>query len=152
MKIEEHIKSWYTQWHYIESLYSKYANRYHLTRATMTALDEIYHHENGCSQKEICQVLSMPKQTVSSLMSNLEKKELVYKKQSITDKRLYLYYLTPSGHDLCKELITELDQIEITAFNQLSEKDREDYTRINERLTQLFEEGMNGGDRNGNKS
>lgn len=80
MEINEHIKSWYVQWLYIESLYSKYAGRYHLTRATMTALDEIYHHEDGCSQKDICQVLNIPKQTVSSVMGNLEKKDLSIKK------------------------------------------------------------------------
>lgn len=150
MEINEHIKSWYVQWLYIESLYSKYAGRYHLTRATMTALDEIYHHEDGCSQKDICQVLNIPKQTVSSVMGNLEKKGFVYKKECVTDKRLHLYYLTPSGCALCEEIIASLDKIEFEAFNQLSQKDREDFTRINVRLTQLIEQGMNGGENNGN--
>ncbi len=150
MEIDEHIKSWYVQWLYIESLYSKYAGRYHLTRATMTALDEIYHHKDGCSQKEICQVLNIPKQTVSSVMSNLEKKGLVYKKDSVVDKRLRLYYLTQSGCVLCEKIIADLDKIEFEAFNQLSQKDRENFTRINERLTQLIEQGMNGRENNGN--
>lgn len=86
----------------------------------------------------------MPKQTVSSIMSNLEKKEFVYKQPSILDKRQQLYYLTESGRLLCEELIATLDKIEYEAFKQLSKKDREDFTRINERLTQLIEKGMNG--------
>ena len=150
MEIDEHIKSWYVQWLYIESLYSKYAGRYHLTRATMTALDEIYHHKDGCSQKEICQVLNIPKQTVSSVMSNLEKKGLVYKKDSVVDKRLRLYYLTQSGCVLCEKIIADLDKVGCEAFNQLSQKDRENFTRIIERLTQLIEQGMNGRENNGN--
>lgn len=145
MEIEEHIKSWYSQWLYIEHLYSKYASRYQLTKAAMTALDEIYHHEDGCCQRDIGHVLNMPKQTVSSIMSNIEKKEFVYKQPSILDKRQQLYYLTESGRLLCEELIATLDKIEYEAFKQLSKKDREDFTRINERLTQLIEKGMNGG-------
>lgn len=150
MGIDEHIKSWYAQWLYIEYLYSKYAGRYHLTRATMTALDEVYHHDDGCCQKDICCVLNMPKQTVSSVMSNLEKKGLVYKQASLTDKRQHLYYLTKEGCVLCEKIIAGLDKIEFNAFNQLSKQDRENFTRVNERLTQLIEEGMNGGENNGN--
>ena len=139
--INEHIRCWNKQWLYVEHLYSKYASEYHLTMAAMNALDRIY-HDQVCSQKYLCLVLSMPKQTVSSFMRNLENQELVVKDMCKADRRLCEYRLTETGTKLCEKIFSRLDKIEYNAFRSLSKEDREAFTRINAQLTQLIKAGM----------
>lgn len=145
MQIKETIQDWGRQWLYVEYLYSRYADMYQLTFAALKALDKIY-HEEVCTQKYLCMMLSMPKQTISSFMVNLSKQGLVMRAVSPTDHRQCEYTLTQAGRDLCEEIFDRLDHIEYEAFSQLSEAERESFTRVNRKLTKLIEQGMKGGD------
>lgn len=150
MDIHYYIRMWYEQWTSVNHLYTKFATKYHITLTTFDVLYEMYHHSESFSQKDISEKLSIAKQTLSNAMTVLEKRGWIERQKSTTDKRLYIFSLTPLGISFCKEMFSEIEQIEYFAFESLSNEERELFTKVNVKLTKLIEEGMCRGENNGN--
>ncbi len=93
---------------------------------------------DGCSQKEIANLCHIEPATATSVLSLMEKEELIYRVRNEKDKRILNVFLTEKGINVQKkldEIFNKVDDICFKGFNK-EEKDQviNYLNRINENL------------------
>ncbi|MBT8260814.1 MAG: MarR family transcriptional regulator [Flavobacteriaceae bacterium] len=87
-----------------------------LTKEQMVVLKKL-HEQDGLSQNELAFLVLRNKSSLTRLLSKMEKKGYICRKQSKTDKRINNVFLTENGKDtfkkskpIIKELIGRMEQ------------------------------------------
>ncbi|WP_257352311.1 MarR family winged helix-turn-helix transcriptional regulator [Pseudalkalibacillus decolorationis] len=81
------------------------------------------------SMQEIADVLAIDITTFSRQIQSLIKKELVEKRQSIQDKRVYELHLTTIGKVVATSINTQMNEYMKEVFSHMSEEEKETVIR-----------------------
>ena len=115
----------------IESLFSRCTNLYHplaekfgISDTTLDILCGIEQLGRPCTQKELCEIWYLSKQTVNSCIKQLSEKGFIETKSSSNDFREKLLFLTPKGKELCARSAKLIYSAECAAFAKLSYEER----------------------------
>lgn len=92
--------------------------------------------KDGVNSRDIEGLLSITNPSVSSIISSMEKKDLIFKRKDPKDKRNQLLYLTKPGYELAKESSKVMIENNQKTFGVLNE---EEQNQLNTLLTKLFE-------------
>ncbi|PIB34468.1 hypothetical protein BFP72_03075 [Reichenbachiella sp. 5M10] len=82
--------------HFITEMFA--SNGIQLTKAQFILLRVLSKHE-GIKQNDLASFASREKTTLARLLTTMEKKNLVYRKGSDTDKRTNLVFISPQGKE-----------------------------------------------------
>ncbi|MCT8978452.1 MarR family transcriptional regulator [Clostridium sp. CX1] len=118
------IDNYYDAWFEINNIYHDWAKRHGMQDTTLFVLYVIKNTVPYCTQSEICNKLYLPKQTVSQILSGLEKERYITREPNTKDRRNKVIRLTEEGTSFATSILEELKSAEIEAFNQMSEKQR----------------------------
>ena len=118
--------------------YELYARKHNLTAKELFVLDILWFAPDGCLQTDICERLSVTKQTVSAIIKKLLKKGYVTLTESKTDRRNKIIRFTSKGIEYTKHIIPPAANAEIDAMAELSENNIAELVR----LTTLFSHCM----------
>ena len=94
-----------------------------LTEGKPKLLDFLVNN-SGCSQRELAKYCKIEPATATSILSGMEKEELIYRERNPNDKRILNVFLTEKGIEAQKKVekvFLELDEI---CFDGFSEKER----------------------------
>ena len=80
-------------------------------------------YEDGLPQKSIAERLHRDKTTITRVIDNMVKENLVVRVPSENDKRIKLIFLTHKGRSLENDLITSSGEVYLKAINGLTEND-----------------------------
>lgn len=94
-----------------------------LTHLQAIVLLDIYHNPSQTKITDICKRLSKTTNNISPLVNRLMEKELIYKKQSSNDNRVFEIYLTDKGQDILDKIITDVINFAIPLFSNLGDSD-----------------------------
>ena len=144
-KIASIIDIWYKEWFRNEQLYNGWARQHGLNYNELFTL-HVLHKTGGCTPSYIAQFLSIPKQTVNSLLGRLEKRGVIERLPLEEDKRSCLVRLTEEGGCWADEMLTELKKIEYRVFSSFTREELEAMIDVNSRLTERFSQEMGGED------
>lgn len=116
--INQQIKELASVYHSVASSYGISDNEFWVWYALLT-------YEGEYSQQDICDMWSLPKQTVNSIISNLSKKG--YLSLEVTDgmKKRKVIRLSEEGKQYGKSIVSQIYYIEQCALEKLSDKERE---------------------------
>ena len=104
-----------------------------LTEGKPKLLDFIINNP-GCSQRELATCCKIEPATATSILSSMEKEELIYRERNSKDKRILNVFLTEKGIEAQKKvekIFLELDEM---CFDGFSEEERVDAIDILNRL------------------
>lgn len=104
-----------------------------LTEGKPKILDFIINNP-GCSQREIAFYCKIEPATATSILSSMEKEELIYRERNLKDKRILNVFLTEKGVESQKKVekvFLELDEI---CFDGFSEEEKNNAINILNRL------------------
>ena len=91
--------------------------------ATVTApqllLMQAIQRQDGAIISKLAQEVSLSQATVTTIIDRLEKRELIFRQRSETDKRKVHVYLTPHGHKILRNAPTALQDQFIKKFDAL---------------------------------
>ena len=120
------------------AVYSIYAKKFNLTTIELFVLDILWFEENECTQKMICERLSINKQTISSIINKFIKLGYFSFEEVETDKRNKKIVFTKEGYEYTKQIIPPAAEAENIAMGNLI------FSQIEElvKLTTLFTENM----------
>ena len=92
---------------------------------------------DGITQKEICEMMYEPKQTVNSAIKKLEQQGYLYleKEENTRSKRVYL---TEKGEQIAEKFAIPVISSEIKAFEMMTEKERMEFLRLSEKYTNIL--------------
>lgn len=112
-------------------------NEIGITAGQPKILDYLARH-SGCSQKELSKYCHIEPATATSILSALERQELIYREANQHDRRILNVYLTEEGIRRQKQVRMIMEQIDEQCFEGFSDQEREqtiDYlNRIYENL------------------
>ncbi|AKA69348.1 MarR family winged helix-turn-helix transcriptional regulator [Clostridium scatologenes] len=141
-KINDQIDNYYDLWFKTNDIYSDWAKRHNIQENVLFALYVINSAVPYCTQSQICNKLYLPKQTVSQILSGLEKDGYISKETNAEDRRNKIIKFTEKGERFATRILEELKVAEIEAFSQLSEKQRstiiESFALLNSVLIKSF--------------
>lgn len=123
-KIVEQIDSYYNSWFEINNIYHIWAKRHGVQDTTLFVLYVINNTAPYCTQSQICNKLFLPKQTVSQILSGLEKDGYILKEPNTKDRRNKIIRFTEKGTHFATSILEELKLAESEAFNQMSQEQR----------------------------
>lgn len=106
----------------LDKVYGGFAKRHGETYLSMWAIDELGHHPEGLTQKQLATALYAPKQTANSVAASLEKRGLIYSEVSPNDKRSRIHLLTEQGRKLYDLTYVEQDRCEKACIEELGQK------------------------------
>lgn len=87
----------------------------------------LYHlwKEDGLSQQELCNRSYRDKPSITRLVDNLEKQQLVKRVASRSDRRMNMIHLTDAGRELQEQTIALADQTLVEALEGVSSREIE---------------------------
>lgn len=106
-----------------------------LTTGQPKILSILYQNE-GCLQKDLAKKAHVEPATMTSILSNMESKGLIYKKPALVSggKRAYAVFLTDKGKDMSHKVNKIVDDMEKISFRDFSDDEKQLLINLLERI------------------
>lgn len=137
-EIKKHIEINYDYYYASNRFYYKYAKKYDMSDMALFTLHIIYNSKE-CIQNTLSEKLSLPKQTVCSILDNFENKGYIERKINPKDKRNRLISLTYKGMEFAKPILKDLENLDKKILKILSDEDIKKYTDCQKDIIKFME-------------
>ncbi|WP_018658932.1 MarR family winged helix-turn-helix transcriptional regulator [Allofustis seminis] len=124
LEILDLINDYYDKYYRQNRLYDNWCDKFGITDHELFILERIYYNDGKCTQKDLVEYLDFTKQTVSSILTRLEKQKYILRKRSLIDCREKLIFLTDKGRKYAGNIVGEMRDLEVKAFKNMSENER----------------------------
>ncbi len=124
-------------WQSIDSVYEYYAKQLGLNSTTLYLL-HIIHTSEPCTQKQICDIMMLPKQTVNTIVRDYQNKGLLETTESLEDRRQKHIRLTRRGKDYCNQILPPVAEAEAYAMAQFTDDERSMMFTLMEKYSKSF--------------
>ena len=128
------IMRYYETWAGINAAYERFAARLGVTANLLYLLDLLCCVEQPLTQSEIGTRLGLPKQTVASMVSTLERRGYVVREVAKDDHRRRHVLLTDEGRAYAKPLSETVCAFEQAAFERMEPDERLALVETSEKL------------------
>ncbi len=115
----EELNRYYAVWQETNQIYDEWAKRHGISDCCLLALISIYEGGKQCTQKNISQRWSIPKQTVNMILKNLQNKKYVELISMPEDKRNKQIQFTAAGKEYADSILPELRKIELAVIEKM---------------------------------
>lgn len=130
----KNLKRFYLAWQRLNHMYEEFAKKHDLTYISMFILQLI---DDGTTQKELCDTLYFPKQTVNKVILSFEKKGYITLAPNPRDKRSRSIMMTKKGREFQSTVIPAIERAELETFASLSEQEQQIMTDLWEKYTDM---------------
>ena len=134
------LSRYYETWAGINAAYDRIAARCGVTSNVLYLLDTLYCAEAPMTQSEIGARLGLPKQTVASMVSGLERKGYAVREVSSTDHRRRYVRLTEAGRACAQPLSDKICAFERAAFGRMQDAEQLALVETSEKLQRALHE------------
>jgi DNA-binding MarR family transcriptional regulator len=111
------------------SLSDAFMDQIEMHRAQATLLCRLFVQE-GMTQSEIADQLSVQGATVTNMLQRMEEAGLVTRQRDVEDNRLVRVYLTDAGRSKERSIVEQFVKVEETMFEGLTQEDRASLRRM----------------------
>ena len=115
----EELNRYYAVWQETNQIYDEWAKRHGISDCCLLALISIHEGGKQCTQKNISQRWSIPKQTVNMILKNLQNKKYVELISMPEDKRNKQIQFTAAGKEYADSILPELRKIELAVIEKM---------------------------------
>lgn len=122
--------------------YNSFAKKMGVDVSELYVVDALWDYGQGLTQKAICELCDMGKQTVSAICKRLAARGFVASHPSETDKRERIMALTDEGRVWWRPAVDRMRQIEAKAAAAISAEDADVFIRVVKRYVGVLREEM----------
>lgn len=122
------------------AVYHKYAKSRNISTYELFVLDILWFDDGNITQKDICDRLSINKQTIASIISKFQRQGYVEFRKSGDDARNKIIALTEDGNKYVESIIPRAALAENIAMDKLGLKKLEQLIGMTLKLTENMEE------------
>ena len=119
------LKSCFSAWKQTDTAYSKLAHSRGLSLNMVWAFECLSEHPEGVEPAVLAEQTNLLRQTMTVVLNDLEKQQLVTREFHPTDRRKKVIRLTSKGEKVCGEILDAIAQAELEALSELCEEDQE---------------------------
>lgn len=123
------------------SSYEEYAKSVGLSFTSLSILSAIFSNEK-CTQKKLCEICFLPKQTVNAVITSFIKKEWIKMEEDPEDRRSKIIILTDRGKTVGDGIIKNVRESERNAMLNLSKEERDALINSTKRYVSLCRESL----------
>ncbi|MBU3155024.1 MarR family winged helix-turn-helix transcriptional regulator [Clostridium estertheticum] len=123
-EFNEQINLYYKYYFEFGNTYHLWAKKHGIQDTVLFVLSEINETSPYCTQNKICEKMFLPKQTVSLILSGLEKKGYILRELNPQDRRNKIVRFTEQGDQYAKNILRKLKLAEIEALSNMSKEER----------------------------
>lgn len=139
-KQNRELKEFDSLYKMIDDIYHEVALSMDLTDSAFIILYCLLELGDGCSQKDICKLYSISKQTINSSVKSLENKGVLTRKPGV-GRDIHLYF-TDDGKKFAEEHIGPVFDMENATFAGMSASEREQLLSLTRKYVGLLKENM----------
>ena len=114
----------YKSWGGIDAAYDRIAAGYGVTSNIMNILTLLYRQRVPMTQNELSRELYLSKQTVTSVLDSLEKRDLIIRSIAEGDRRSRVVTLTEEGRASGRQMGRTMRSVEVSAFAMLTDEEQ----------------------------
>ena len=114
----EELNRYYAVWQETNHIYDEWAKRHGISDCCLLVLISIHEGGKQCTQKNISQRWSIPKQTVNMILKDLQNKKYVELIPVQEDKRNKQIQFTAAGKEYADSILPELRKIELAVIEK----------------------------------
>lgn len=112
-------------------------NGYDFTSIQFTALNAIASNPN-IDQASLAKIIAYDKATIGGVIDRLEKKELIKRSVSRTDRRAHEIALTAKGNYTLETLIEIVKRLEVEILRDLSDDEKTNFLKLATKITERY--------------
>ena len=124
------LKSCFSAWKQTDAAYSKLAHSRNLSLNMVWAFECLSEHPEGVEPAVLAEQTNLLRQTMTVVLNDLEKQQLVTREFHPTDRRRKVIRLTPKGELVCREILDAIAQAELEALSELRGEDQEQLFKL----------------------
>ena len=115
----EELNRYYAVWQETNHIYDEWAKRHGISDCCLLVLISIHEGGKQCTQKNISQRWSIPKQTVNMILKDLQNKKYVDLIPMQEDKRNKQIQFTVTGKEYADTILSELRKAELAVIEKM---------------------------------
>lgn len=123
-----------------EDIYRCSAKFLNISVCTMWVLCVLSEQEIPPTQRQLCEQLSQPKQTINSTIASLERQGIVQLTPVSGNRKEKQVVLTKEGIQYVNEKIKPFINVEQEIFIEMGEKDSDEYLRLMQKCITIYRE------------
>lgn len=108
------------------SIYRYISTQFGISESEFWVLYALFTFEGECSQQSICDMWSLPKQTVNSVIASLTKKGYIFLEKVPGTRNRKNIYMTEAGMKFGKNTVLGIYDAEQRAIAKMSERERQE--------------------------
>ena len=139
---EEFSKEMWECWRDVVVAYSAFAKNMGVDTNELYVVDALWDESEGCSQRSICELCDMGKQTVSAICKRLAARDVVVGRASEVDKREQIMALTEEGREQWRLPVERMRELEMKAAAAISPEGAELFVKVVRLYAKTFQEGV----------
>ncbi len=128
----EYIQEYCSCLHEWDAAYEDYAKSVGLSYTSLCILSEIY-RSDGCTQKQLCSLCFLPKQTVNAAVTGFSNKGWLRMQELPEDRRNKTLHLTELGRSETARILQNLQECDRIAISSLTEDEQEQLLSLTRR-------------------
>lgn len=130
--IAEYIQEYCSCLHEWDAAFEDYAKSVGLSYTSLCILDAIY-EADGCTQKQLCSLCFLPKQTVNAAVTGFYDKGWLRMRELPEDRRNKALHLTELGRSEAGHILSRLRDCDRIAMGSLTESEQEQLLSLTRR-------------------
>lgn len=129
-------------WRSYDQIYSHFAEMHGVSTNAMSLIEELVIRPDGIEPAEAADYLGIARQTMTTVLDSLEKKNVIMRCPHASDRRRKLVRFTPEGRVQAEELLDKLYEWEFSALSAISSEDQKHAYDIVRRLSDVLKANL----------
>lgn len=142
MLSEEFSKEMWDCWRDVSVAYGTFAKKMGVDTSELYVVDALWDEPEGLSQRSICEVCDMGKQTISAICKRLAARDVVVAHAGQADKRERTMALTEEGREQWRLPVERMRELEMKAAAAISPEGAELFVKVVRLYAKTFQEGV----------
>lgn len=126
----------------MDRAYERYAKSCGITYSSLALLQLIWERQ-PCTQKDICEITMLPKQTVNTVVMSFYKQGLLELLEQPEDRRHKSIILSEKGKEVTAQILPKIKDAETASMEQFTEEEQNTFFRLLERFSATFCDKLN---------
>lgn len=129
-------------WRSYDQVYSTFAETNGVSTNAMSLIEELAVRPAGVEPAEAADYLGIARQTMTTVLDSLEKKQVIMRCPHASDRRRKLVRFTPEGRIYAEELLGRLYKWQLSALSAISVEEQDHAYRIARRLCDIMKDNL----------
>ena len=126
----------------MDRAYEKYAKTFNMNYSSL-ALFQLIWENQPCTQKKLCDITMLPKQTVNTIVMSFVKQGYIEMVGHPDDRRHKSMYLSKSGNQFAEKILPQIKDAENISIQQFTEQEKDTFFTLLEKFANAFSTALN---------